>query len=68
MKIKQLIETPGAMAISFYIDDDGALMIEKDGDLIEVPYQTAMELVEYLRNKLIDHHNANSSILKQFFR
>lgn len=68
MKIKQLIETPGAMAISFYIDDDGALMIEKDGELIEIPNQTAMELIEYLRCKLIDHQHANLSFFKRLLR
>jgi hypothetical protein len=68
MKIKQLIEEPGAMAISFYIDDNGALMIEKDGDLIEIPANTAIELIEYLRCKLIEHQQANESLLQRLLR
>jgi hypothetical protein len=67
MKIKQLIESNG-QAIAFHIDEDGSLIVEMNGEMIEVPYSTASELIEYLRSKLIDHHNANSSILKTLFR
>ena len=67
MKIKQLIEANG-QAIALHIDEDGSLIIEMNEEMFEVPYTTAMELIEYLRNKLIDHHNANNSLLKTIFR
>ena len=67
MKIKQLLESNG-QAIAFHIDEDGSLIIEMNEEMFEVPYTTAMELIEYLRNKLIDHHNANNSLLKKIFR
>ena len=67
MKIKQLLESHG-QAIAFHIDEDGSLIIEMNEEMFEVPYTTAMELMEYLRNNLIDHHNANNSLLKKIFR
>lgn len=67
MKIKQLIETNG-QSIALHIDEDGSIIVEMNGEMVEIPYSTAMELIEYLRSKLIDHHNANSSIFKTLFR
>lgn len=68
MKIKQLIEDQG-ISIAFHIDETGSLVIDINSEMdISIPNSTAMELVEFLRNKLIDHHNANSSIFKNLFQ
>ena len=67
MKIKQLIEGDGK-SISFHINEDGALVIEMNGEMIEIPHLTSLELIEYLRCKLYDHQEANTSLLKRLFR
>ena len=69
MKIKQLIESEGGtVRASFYIDEDGALIIEMNDEVLEIPHLTSLELIEYLRCKLYDHQEANTSLLKRLFR
>jgi hypothetical protein len=68
MKIKQLIESDGGtVSASFYIDEDGNLLIEFNDELLEIPHLTALELLEYLRLKLYGHQEKNQSILKRLF-
>ncbi len=69
MKIKQLIESEGGtVRASFYINEDGVLIIEMNDEVLEIPHLTSLELIEYLRCKLYDHQEANVSLLKRLFR
>lgn len=68
MKIKQLIDTPSGVSVKFHVDEDGSLIIEMDGESIEIPHLLAMELLHYLTAKLYDHQNANESFLKRLLR
>lgn len=69
MKIKQLIESEcGTIRASFYIDEDGSLLIEFNDELLEVPHLVALELIEYLRAKMYDHQAQNESLIKRIFR
>ncbi len=67
MKIKQLIQAGGQSAC-FHIDEDGILILEMNGEMIEVPHLVALELIEYLRLKLYQHQDNNESLLKRIFR
>lgn len=67
MKIKQLIEGDGK-SISFHINEDGELVIENNGETIEVPHLVAIELIQYLASKLYEHQDKNESLLKRLFR
>ena len=67
MKIKQLIEA-GSISASFHIDENGSMILEMNGEIIEVPHLVALELVEYLRLKLYQHQEINESLLKRLFR
>jgi hypothetical protein len=68
MKIKQLIESEGGtVRASFYIDEDGSLVIEFNDELLEIPHLTSLELLEYLRIKLYQHQEKHESILKRLF-
>lgn len=67
MKIKQLIEGDGK-SISFHINEDGELVIENNGEIIEVPHLVAIELIQYLASKLYEHQDKNESLLKRLFR
>ena len=69
MKIKQLIESEGGtVSASFYIDEDGSLLIEMNDELLEVPHLVAIELIQYLASKLYEHQDKNESLLKRLFR
>lgn len=69
MKIKQLIEDEsGTIRASFYIDENGSLMIEFNDELLEVPHLVGLELLEYLRVKMYQHQESNESLLKRIFR
>lgn len=68
MKIKQLIESEGGtVSASFYIDEDGSLIVEVNDELLEIPHLTATELLEYLRIKLYQHQEKHQSIIKRLF-
>ena len=68
MKIKQLIDTPSGVHASFHVDEDGSLILQMEGESIDIPHSTALELIEYLRSKLIDHQFKTDSVLKRLFR
>lgn len=69
MKIKQLIESEGGtVRASFYIDENGVLIIEMNDELLEVPNTVALELIQYIAGKLYEHQEANTSLLKRLFR
>jgi transcriptional regulator len=59
MMLKQQFETEN-QSISFWIDDvSGALCIQSDRDVIEIPYNTAQELLKVLRQKQAEYIETN---------
>jgi hypothetical protein len=56
--------------IDFHVNDEsGSLIIEANGqESIEVPFSTALELVEVIRFKLYDHQNKKQSIIQRLFK
>jgi hypothetical protein len=57
--------------IDFHVNaESGSLIIEANGELesIEVPFSTALELVEVIRFKLYDHQNKKQSIIQRLFK
>jgi hypothetical protein len=56
--------------IDYHVNDEsGSLIIEANGqESIEVPFSTALELVEVIRFKLYDHQNKKQSIIQRLFK
>jgi hypothetical protein len=56
--------------IDFHVNpESGSLIIEANGlESIEIPFSTALELVEVIRFKLYDHQNKKQSIIQRLFK
>jgi hypothetical protein len=69
MNLKYSIQHKGQQ-IDYHVNDEsGSLIIEANGqESIEVPFSTALELVEVIRFKLYDHQNKKQSIIQRLFR
>jgi hypothetical protein len=69
MNLKYSIQHKGQQ-IDFHVNDEsGSLIIEANGEeSIEVPFSTALELVEVIRFKLYDHQNKKQSIIQRLFK
>jgi hypothetical protein len=69
MNLKHSIQHKGQQ-IDFHVNDEsGSLIIEANGEeSIEVPFSTALELVEVIRFKLYDHQNKKQSIIQRLFK
>jgi hypothetical protein len=69
MNLKYSIQHKGQQ-IDYHVNDEsGSLIIEANGqESIEVPFSTALELVEVVRFKLYDHQNKKQSIIQRLFK
>jgi hypothetical protein len=69
MNLKYSIQHKGQQ-IDYHVNDEsGSLIIEANGqESIEVPFSTALELVEVIRFKLYDHQNKKQSIIQRLFK
>jgi hypothetical protein len=69
MNLKYSIQHKGQQ-IDYHVNDEsGSLIIEANGqETIEVPFSTALELVEVIRFKLYDHQNKKQSIIQRLFK
>lgn len=55
--------------LDFYVDlESGQLVIDYLENVAEIDNQTAIELIEILRNKLYLHKEQKESVLKRLFK
>jgi hypothetical protein len=58
----------GQVELIFHVNDEGNLVIEANGQPVEISHLVAVELTNIIQSKLFEHRQKKGSILKHLFR